>query len=204
VIDPGTLLLVAITDGLRDGADALLARAAAAVRGGATMLQLRLKDVDARTQVEVARRLVALRGAPVVVNDRADVALAAGAAGVHVGADDLPIEAVRRIAPAGFIVGASVGSDEEADRARAADYIGIGPVYDTASKGDAGAALGVEEAARLARRCGVPAVGVGGISAATAPAVTGAGLAGVAVIHAIFGAADPERAARSIRAAIGR
>ena len=203
-MDPGALLLIAITDGIRDGADDLLARAAAAVRGGATMLQLRLKDVDARTQVEVARRLVALRSVPVVVNDRADIALAAGAAGVHVGADDLPVEAVRRIAPPGFIIGASVGSDDEVERARGADYVGIGPVYGTASKGDAGAALGVDETARLARRCGVPAVGVGGISAVTAAAVTGAGLAGVAVIHAIFAAPDPEQAARSLRAAIGR
>ena len=203
-MDPGALLLIAITDGMRGGADALLARAEAAVRGGATMLQLRLKDVDARTQVEVARRLVALRSVPVVINDRADIALAAAAAGVHVGADDLPVDAVRRIAPAGFIVGASVGSDEEVAGTRGADYVGIGPVYGTASKGDAGAALGVAEAARLARRCGVPAVGVGGISAVTAPEVTGAGLTGVAVIQAIFGAADPEEAARSLRAAIGR
>lgn len=203
-MDPRTLTLIAITDGMPDGADALLSRAAAAVRGGATMLQLRLKDVDARTQVEVARRLVASCGVPVIVNDRADIALAAGAGGVHVGADDLPVAAVRRITPPGFIVGASVGADAEVDGSRGADYVGIGPVYASPSKADAGTALGVAEAVRLARRCALPAVGIGGITSATAGEVTAAGLTGVAVIQAIFGTADPEQAARSLRAAIGR
>ena len=203
-MDPRALTLIAITDGMPDGADALLDRAAAAVRGGATMLQLRLKDVDPRTQVEVARRLVALSDVPVIVNDRADIALAAGAAGVHVGADDLPVSAVRLMTPAGFIVGASVGGDAEVEGAHGADYVGIGPVYASTSKADAGMALGVAEAVRLARRCGVPAVGIGGITSATAGEVTSAGLAGVAVIQAIFGAADPEQAARSLRAAIER
>jgi thiamine-phosphate diphosphorylase len=140
----------------------------------------------------------------VIVNDRADIALAAGAAGVHVGADDLPVSAVRLMTPAGFIVGASVGGDAEVEGARGADYVGIGPVYASTSKADAGMALGVAEAVRLARRCGVPAVGIGGITSATAGEVTSAGLAGVAVIQAIFGAADPEQAARSLRAAIER
>ena len=204
MIDPSILTLVAITDGMRDGADALLARAVAAARGGVTMLQLRLKDVDARTQVEVARRVVASVEIPVIVNDRADIALAAGAAGVHVGANDIPVAAVRRIAPAGFLIGASVGADAEVEGARGADYVGVGPVYVTASKADAGAALGVEGAARLARQCGAPAVAIGGISAATAAEVMAAGLAGIAVIQAIFGAAEPEEAARALRAAIGR
>jgi thiamine-phosphate pyrophosphorylase len=209
VLDPGALLLVAITDGLRDGLDGLVARAAAAVRGGATMVQLRLKDADARTQVDAARRLVASLAVPVVVNDRADVALAAGAAGVHVGAEDLPVAAVRRIAPAAFIVGASVGSDAEVDGALGADYVGIGPVYSTDTKRDAGDAIGADGLARLARRCRVPAVAIGGITAANAAPLLAegprsAGVAGVAVVRAVFGAPDPEQAARAIRAAIGR
>jgi thiamine-phosphate pyrophosphorylase len=204
VFDPGTLTVVAITDGLGEGPEALVRRAAAAVRGGATMVQLRLKDVDARTQVEVARRLVAALPVPVIVNDRADVALAAGAAGVHVGADDLPAAAVRRIVPAGFIIGASVGADSEVDGAAGADYVGIGPVYETASKSDAGAAIGIDGVARLARRCPVPAVAIGGVTAATAAAVMAAGVSGIAVVRAVFGGDDPERAARELRAAIGR
>lgn len=206
MFDPESLRLVAITDDLRDGLDGLVRRALAAVRGGATMVQLRLKDADARTQVEVARALLgALPGdVPLVVNDRADVALAAGAAGVHVGADDLPVAAVRRLAPAGFIIGASVGEDGEVAGSRGADYVGIGPVYGTASKVDAGSAIGVDEVARLAALCGVPAVAIGGIDAGNAGAVMRSGVRGVAVIRGVMSAPDPARAARAIRSAIGR
>jgi thiamine-phosphate pyrophosphorylase len=206
MFDPETLTLLAITDDLRDGRDGLVARAVAAARGGATMIQLRLKDADARLQVEVARALVTALppSVPMIVNDRADVALAAGAAGVHLGTEDLPVEAVRRIAPANFIVGASVGCDAEVAGARGADYVGIGPVYGTASKPDAGAAIGVEEFARLARRTGLPAVAIGGVDPSNAAPLIAAGARGVAVIRAVFGAADAEAAARAIRSAIGR
>lgn len=204
MFDPETLTLLIITDDLRDGMAGLVARAAAAVRGGATMVQLRLKDADARTQVEVARALIAALPVPVIVNDRADVALAAGAAGVHVGADDLPVAALRRIAPAGFIIGASVGSEEEAERAAGADYVGIGPVYGTASKADAGDAIGVEGFTRLLARCRAPAVAIGGIDASNAGAVISAGARGIAVIRAVMRAPAPEEAARAIRSAIGR
>jgi thiamine-phosphate pyrophosphorylase len=204
VFDPETLTLLIITDDLRDGMAGLVARAAAAVRGGATMLQLRLKDADARTQVEVARALIATLPVPVIVNDRADVALAAGAAGVHVGADDLPVDALRRITPPGFIIGASVGSEAEAERADGADYVGIGPVYGTASKDDAGDAIGVDGFARLRARCPAPAVAIGGIDASNAGAVISAGARGIAVIRAVMRAPEPEAAARAIRSAIGR
>jgi thiamine-phosphate pyrophosphorylase len=204
VFDPARLTLLAITDDLRDGRDGLVARARAAARGGATMVQLRLKHADPRTQVEVARALVAAVSVPVLVNDRADVALAAGAAGVHLGADDLPVAAVRRIAPLAFIVGASVGTDAEVAHARGADYVGIGPVYPTVSKSDAGEAIGIEGFTRLARLCNIPAVAIGGLTADNVAPVIAAGAAGIAVIRAIFAAADPEAAARELRAAIGK
>ena len=128
-LDPATLRLVAITDSLRDGVDGLAARAAAAVAGGATMLQLRLKDESARVLVEVARALMrAAPSVPLLVNDRADVALAAGAAGVHVGVDDLSPAGLRRVVPASFIIGCSVGSEDEVPRSVGADYVGIGPL----------------------------------------------------------------------------
>src|SRR5688572_33221764 len=127
------------------------------------MVQLRLKDLDPRELAQVAHALVTALPIPVVVNDRADVALAAGAAGVHVGVDDIPAAALRRVVPDGFIIGASVGSDDELPYARGADYVGIGPVFATTSKPDAGDAIGVEEFARLARLAGVPAIGIGGI-----------------------------------------
>jgi thiamine-phosphate pyrophosphorylase len=203
VFDPAALTLLAITDDLRDGRAGLVARAEAAVRGGATMVQLRLKDVDGRTLVEVARELVAALSVPVLVNDRADVALAAGAAGVHLGADDLPPRALRRVVPDGFVIGASVGSDAELPQAEGADYVGIGPVFATASKSDAGDAIGVAEFARLAALTGLPAVAIGGITPENTPAVLAAGACGVAVIRAVFGADDPSSAARSLRHASG-
>lgn len=196
--------LVAITDDLRDGRDGLVARAAAAVRGGATMVQLRLKQVDARTLVDVARALVAEVGAPVLVNDRADVALAAGAAGAHVGADDLPVSALRRVVPPGFIIGCSVGEPAEAPNASEADYVGIGPVFATASKDDAGAAIGADGFARLAALTGKPAVAIGGITADNLGPAIAAGACGVALIRGVFSVSDPEQAARAIRESIAR
>jgi thiamine-phosphate pyrophosphorylase len=197
------LRLIAITDDLRDGVEGLVARAAAAVRGGATMVQLRLKDAEPRTLVEVARALVRALDAPVVVNDRVDVALAAEAAGVHVGHEDLPVAAVRAIVPKTFIVGASVGGDVDVANAAGADYVGIGPVFATASKLDAGEPLGLAELTRLARICALPAVAIGGIDAGNAGSVMRAGASGIAVIRAVLSAADPQRAAREIRSAIG-
>ena len=201
--DPSSIRLIAITDSLRDGPRGLALRAAAAVVGGATMIQLRLKEESARSLVEIARMIRAtVPGVPLLVNDRADVALAAGAAGVHVGVDDLSPSALRRVVPPGFIIGASVGSDDEVDRASGADYVGIGPVYATGSKADAGSAIGPARFAELARRCGLPAVAIGGISAASVPEVMSVGANGIAVISALFGAADPTLAARALRAAL--
>lgn len=206
MLAPEKLTLVAITDDMRSDATALITRAMAAARGGATMIQLRLKDADARTMVEVARALVASlpRDVPLIVNDRADVAIAAGAAGVHVGPEDVPPTALRRVVPRDFIIGASVGTDAEIPFAADADYVGIGPVYATDSKQDAGTAIGTERLAELVVRLRRPAVAIGGIDAANAGAAVAAGAVGVAAIRAIFGASDPEQAARSIRAALGR
>ena len=201
--DPRTVRLIAITDSLRDGPRGLALRAAAAVAGGATMLQLRLKEESARSLVEIARTIQTMAPeVPLIINDRADVALAAGAAGVHVGVDDLSPALLRRVAPPGFIIGASVGSDDEVARAAGADYVGIGPVFATGSKADAGAAIGPERFAELARRCGLPAVAIGGITSERVPAVLSAGAAGVAVISALFGASDPTIAARAMRNAL--
>ena len=199
--DSATLRLIAITDDLRDGVAGLLERASAAVRGGATMVQLRLKDVDARTLVSAGRALVEGLRVPVLVNDRVDVALACGAAGAHLGASDIPIAEARRIVPAGFILGASVSRAEDLENARLADYVGIGPVYFTSSKADAGAAVGEPVFAELARRAALPAVAIGGVTAERLPALRRAGAAGAAVISAIFGAPDPEVAAAALRSA---
>lgn len=203
MLDPKILRLVAITDDTEAQRSTLVDRVAAAVRGGATSVQVRLKHATPREVVEIAKAIVASVPVPVIVNDRADIALAAGAAGVHVGEADLPVSAIRRFAPANFIIGASLGGDAELANAKDADYVGIGPLVTTGSKGDAGKAIGIDGFKRLAGLSGRPAVAVGGVSAELAAQVMAAGGAGVAVINAIFSADDPERAARSIAAAIG-
>src|SRR3954466_610280 len=164
MLDPKVLRLVAITDDAEDQRSTLVDRVGAAVRGGATSVQVRLKSAAPREVVEITRSIMAKVSVPVIVNDRADIALAAGAAGVHVGEADLPVAAIRRFAPADFIVGASLGGDAELANARDADYVGIGPVYGSDSKNDAGAAIGVEGFKRLARLVTVPTVAVGGIT----------------------------------------
>ena len=204
MIDPAFLRLIAITDNVRDGQAGLVERARAAVRGGATCIQLRLKDVSARDLVGIARELASSVDVPVIVNDRADVAIAAGAQGVHLGTDDIPPTAVRKFAPRGFIIGASVGSDDEIANARGADYVGIGPVFAPAAKRDAATAIGPVEFSRLAVATGLPAVAIGGITAANARLAIDAGAAGVAAIAALFGATDPRVAARELASAIGR
>jgi len=204
VIDPRQLRLIGITDDLRDGPNGLVQRAAAAVRGGATLIQVRLKHSTAREIVEVARALVHALTVPVIINDRFDVALASGAAGVHLGADDIPVAAVRAVAPASFIIGVSVGNEEEARATRGADYAGIGPVYGSGSKIDAGPAIGVAEFRRLAERVRIPAVAVGGITPLNARAIFEAGGSGVAVIRSIFAHSDPESAARNLAGASER
>ncbi|HUR00269.1 MAG TPA: thiamine phosphate synthase [Gemmatimonadaceae bacterium] len=204
MLDLQILRLVAITDGAEDQRATLVERVTAAVRGGATSVQVRLKDTSARDVVDITRKLVTSVSVPVIVNDRADIALAAGAAGVHLGESDLPVSAVRRFAPAGFIIGASLGSESELVNAQGADYVGIGPIFGTDSKGDAGRAIGTDGFKRLAKLGGLPAVAVGGITADTAGGLMAAGAAGVAVINAVFNSGDPEKSARALAAAIGK
>jgi thiamine-phosphate pyrophosphorylase len=202
VIDPSVLRLIAITDDVRDGEAGLLRRASAAARGGATCVQLRLKNVSARDLVRLARELVAALEVPVIVNDRGDVAIAAGAAGVHLGPDDVPASSIRRVAPPGFIIGVSVGNDAELRNVDSADYAGIGPFFASPSKEDAGAAIGAAGFTAMAKRTAIPAVAIGGITAENAREAIEAGAVGVAAISSIFGSPDPAVAARQIRSAI--
>jgi thiamine-phosphate pyrophosphorylase len=195
-------LMLVTDDALVAGRD-LVALAQAAERGGVTAVQLRLKQASPRELAGVARALVAALRVPVLVNDRPDVAIVAGAAGVHVGPDDLPVTLVRRIAPPGFIVGASVGTAAEAPGAAGVDYWGVGPWRGTATKADAGAALGPEGFARIvALAAGVPCIAVGGVRPEDVPAVRRAGGAGVAVVSGILGAEDAARAAGDYRKAL--
>lgn len=176
----------------------------AAVQGGVTLVQLREKTAPTRRQLELARALrgeLDGTGVPLIVNDRIDVALAAGADGVHLGQEDMPPDLARRLLGDDMILGLSVGDDAEARTADPAlvDYVGIGPAYATGTKADAGTAIGPKGVARLHRRVGLPGVAIGGITAENAAALAAAGLEGIAVVSAIAAAGDPEAAARRLR-----
>ena len=173
------------------------------MRGGATQVQVRAKRAAPRELLELVRHLVVSLPVPVIVNDRADIAVMSGAAGVHLGADDLPVAAVRALAPSSFVIGASLGSRAELAIARGADYVGIGPAFSSPSKPDAGAPLSPGDIAELVALAGVPAVAIGGITAANARELLSScpGLAGIAVVSALFGARDVESAAAALRAA---
>ena len=182
-------------DRLLAGRD-LVAVARAAEAGGVTSIQLRLKQASAREQVALARALVAALRVPVLVNDRPDIALAAGAAGVHLGPDDLPVSLARAIVPSGFVIGASVGSAAEAVAAAGADYWGIGPWRVTTTKADAGAGLGPEGFMRLAALGGGrPCLAIGAVRPSDVPSVRKAGGSGVAVVSGILAEPDARQAA---------
>jgi len=183
----------------------LVALARAAEAGGATAVQLRLKSAPAREQVAMARALIAALRIPVLVNDRPDVAVAAGAAGVHLGPDDLPIALARKVVPAGFIVGASVGSESEAAAAGDADYWGIGPWRVTTTKADAGVGLGASGFMRLVTLAsGRPCLAIGGVRPEDLAAVSAAGGTGVAVVSGILASDDVRGSTAAYSAAWAR
>ncbi len=206
------LRLYAILDPDHTGGRDPVALAVAAVRGGATMVQLRDKRYGARAVIELARRLrraLTASGTPLIVDDRVDVALAAGAAGVHLGREDMRPEDARAILGAQAVIGVTVHHPREADAVdpQSADYAGIGPVFPTRSKDPGDAPIGPEGLGRLirhlrARLPGFPVCAIAGITRENAAAAIAAGADGVAVISAIFMAEDPERAARELRAVI--
>lgn len=176
-----------------------------AVGGGVTLVQLREKRTSTRDQIAHARHLKAMlapRGVPLIVNDRVDVALAAGADGVHLGADDMSPADARRLVGEEMILGLSVGDETEARAADPAlvDYVGIGPAFATGTKADAGDAIGPEGVGALRRRVGLPGVAIGGVSADNAGELRESGIEGIAVVSAICAADDPCAAARRLRA----
>lgn len=181
-----------------------LAAVAAMVAGGTGAVQFREKRLPLADQVAAAAQMARVcreAGALFVVNDRLDVALAVDAEGVHLGQDDLPVAAARRILGPHRIIGATCETPEEVRRAEAAgaDYLGVGPVYATATKPDAGAPYGPEVIRRACAAARLPVVGIGGIGPGRAAAVVTAGAAGVAVASAILQAADPHAAAGALR-----
>ena len=174
-----------------------------AIAGGADTIQFRQKDGSTRELVESAQSVQAVcakRGISLIVNDRADIALAVGAAGAHFGQDDLPIVAGRRILSADMIIGASARTEEKILEAisAGADYIGFGPIYQTSSKPDAELPKGLEALRRMSEIAQCPVIAIGGITTETAYEVIRAGAHGVAVISAVCGQADPVAATRDL------
>jgi len=173
-----------------------------ALQAGATAIQLRDKEADDGELLPLARWIgerCRRHGALFLVNDRVELAIIAGADGVHVGQDDLPVREVRRRVPAGFVVGVSAETPELAREAEAggADYVGCGAVWPTASKLDAPEAVGPEGVRRVVEAVGIPVVAIGGITPERARSLAHTGVAGVAVIRAILAAPDPAAAVRS-------
>jgi thiamine-phosphate pyrophosphorylase len=186
----------------------------AAVAGGVTTVQVRDKTASRRELLELTRAVqAALADRPDValwVNDAVDVALLAGVDGVHLGQDDLPPAEVRALLGPGRLLGFSVSSVAELDLARAlpsgtVDVVGIGPVWTTPTKPDAGSELGpdgVRALAAAARDAGLTTVAIGGIDASRAAEVAATGVDGVCVVSAVCTAPDPAEAARALRASI--
>jgi thiamine-phosphate pyrophosphorylase len=182
----------------------MLTVAAAALDGGATVIQLRDKTASTRLLIEEAVALRALtreRGALLIVNDRIDVALAVDADGAHVGQDDMPAALARQLLGPERILGVSAGNLEEAAEAviAGANYLGVGPIYATASKADAGQPQGCALLSSLAALHSLPLIAIGGINAENASEVIDAGATGIAVISAVISAPDITAATYDLR-----
>ena len=202
--DRQTMRLYAVTDRAWVGRQTLPEQVEAALKGGATCVQLREKELDGAAFLEEAKVLAALcrrYGVPLIINDNVEVALASGADGVHVGQDDLTVEQVRRLAGDRLIVGVSAHTVEQALAAQAggADYLGVGAVFATATKSDAHV-LPRETLAEICRAVDIPVVAIGGIGADNLLQLAGTGVDGVALVSAIFSAPDIEGQCRKLRA----
>jgi len=204
------LRLYAILDPEVSGGHDLADLARMLAAGGTTLVQLRDKLSDTRVMIERARAIKAALGAvPLLINDRVDVALAAGAAGVHVGWDDMAPADARRLLGPDAIIGLSINTQQRAEEAPLGliDYAGIGGVYGTTSKANTNAPIGTAGLARIIealrrRKPGFPTCGIAGINAGNAAPVIGAGAGGVSVISALSLAPDPQAAARELRTVV--
>jgi len=191
----------------RDGRDAL-GVVGMAVGAGIGVVQVRRKGCTDLEFYEFALRVVEVcdaGGALCIVNDRVDVALAVGAAGTHLGAGDLPIEAARRVAGPGHLLGGTARDPQRAVElvAAGADYLGVGPAYPTGTKQGLPDPLGPEGVAAVARAVDVPVIAIAGVTAGRVPELLAAGAYGVAVVSAVSEAADPAAATRELLRALG-
>lgn len=206
-LKPEHLLLYAVTDRGCIGARDFDAQIEAALAGGVTCVQLREKHLSDDDLIETARRIkqiCAKYGVPLILNDNFRAALAAGADGVHVGAEDTPVAEIRRTAGTDFIIGATAKTVAQAQKAQAdgADYLGVGAVFPSPTKTNA---VRITQA-ELKQICGavqIPCVAIGGITAQNISEIKGCGIAGAAVVSAIFAADDVKSAAEAMKSLAG-
>ena len=203
-ISPAKLRLYAVTDRTWLGKESLEEAVEAALRGGVTILQLREKRASHEELVKTAMRLKPLcrrYGVPLIINDDVEAALEADADGVHVGQEDMAVAEARRILGPEKIIGASAHNREEALEAQrqGADYLGSGAVFGSSTKKDA-TTLSREELTAVCRAVSIPVAAIGGITEENCLELAGTGVSGIAVVSALFAAADKEEAAARLRA----
>jgi thiamine-phosphate pyrophosphorylase len=194
-----------VTDRSRTAGRPLVEVVEAALAGGVDAVQLREKDLPARDLLDLARRLrtvCASYGARLLINDRVDIALTVGADGVHLPANSFTPADARRLLGPGRLIGASAHSVDEARAASGADFVVCGPVFDTPSKRQYGAPLGIDGLATVIGAASCPVLAIGGVTAERVVDVCRRGAHGVAVVAALSEARDPMAAARALRAAL--
>ena len=197
------LLLYAVTDRAWVGKQTLAEQIEDALKGGATIIQLREKNLDEASFVEEAIEICELchrYNVPLIINDNVEVALKSGADGVHVGIEDTPVTEVRKRVPADFIIGATCKTVEQAKIAEAAgaDYMGVGAVFPSPTKANA-IRITNDQLREIVSAVSIPAVAIGGISQRNVLEIAGSKVSGVAVVSAIFGAADIEAATTELK-----
>jgi thiamine-phosphate pyrophosphorylase len=202
------LRLYVVTDREFAGPRGVVQTVAAAIEGGATIIQLRDKIVSTRELVAQARALLPICHAsdvPLLINDRVDVAMASNADGVHLGQSDMDLRDARRLLGPDAIIGVSVRDEQEIQTAEedGADYVAANGVWSTSTKTDFGEALGSETLRRLVSVSRLPMVAIGGIGVEQAPLIADLGCAGIAVVSAVMKAPDPRLACAQLRRAFG-
>lgn len=205
--DSRQLLLYAVTDRAWTGRQTLYEQIESALQGGATMIQLReknLSDEDFIREAVQVKALCSRYNVPLIINDRPVVALKSGADGVHVGIEDQPVEEIRRAAGKGFIIGATAKTVEQAQKAQAAgaDYLGVGAVFPSPTKKNA-IRITAGQLREICASVSIPAVAIGGISKQNMPELMGTGIHGVAVVSAVFSAGDIKAACKELREMAG-
>lgn len=195
--------LYLVTDrGILKGRD-LMKSVEEAIKGGVTLVQLREKDISSLDFYNIAlklKKLVNSYNVPLIINDRLDIALAVDAEGLHIGQQDLPIEVARKLLGPGKILGYSASTLEEAVHGdkNGADYLGVGAVYATGSKSDAGEPIGIEKLREIKEKVSIPVVGIGGIGLSNIEEVKTTGIDGISLISAILGSQDIEGTSRNL------